>query len=178
MNPTSVQRRPLQFDCLRDSVTEIRRLNESGYTKAGNWDLGQMCQHLSKTTRIAIEGAPFNLPFFLKPIARWLLSDKIMKGQPTGLPLITVREFQPESNPDAGEAIDEYEALVNQVLDEKTKLLPQHPVFGKFEEHQWKKFFAWHAAHHLSYLIPHQTPTAQPGPTSPSTSTPTQALEA
>lgn len=157
---TSVQRRPLKFDCLRDSVAEVHRLNESGYVKAGNWDLAQMCQHLSKSARIAIEGAPFSLPSFLKPVARWLLFDTIMKGQRTRLPLITAPQFRPEASPDADQEIAEYESLVNQVMADDADLLPDHPLFGIVTPDYWHQFFTWHAAHHLSYLIPNETNAA------------------
>ena len=152
----SVERRPLTFDCLQDSVSEIHRLNESGYAKAGNWDLAQMCQHLSKSMRIAIEGAPFRLPFFLQPVARWMLYDTVMQGRRTRLPLITAPQFRPDASPNAEAEIAEYETLVNAVTADDAVLLPDHPLFGTVTPEYWHKFFAWHAAHHLSYLIPHE----------------------
>ncbi len=152
----SVVRRPLEFDCLPDSVAEVHRLNELGYAKAGNWDLAQMCQHLSKSMRIAIEGAPFRLPFFLQPVARWMLYDTVMKGQRTRLPLITAPQFRPDASPDAKSEIAEYETLVNTVMADDVVLLPDHPLFGTVTPEYWHKFFTWHAAHHLSYLIPNE----------------------
>ena len=147
-------RRSLKFDCLRETLAEVDRLNDSGYTMVGNWNLGKACQHLSKTMRMSIEGAPFSLPFFLKPVARKLLFGKIMSGAPTRLPLKTVRQFRPDVLVDTDHEISEYQRLVNQIMDDDASLLSNHPLFGKVTLAQWRTFHAWHSAHHFSFLIP------------------------
>lgn len=147
-------RRSLNFDCLRDSVTEAKRLNETSYQLAGKWDLAKQCQHLSKTLRMSIEGAPIQLPFFLQPIARWILFRSIIDGKPTRLPLKTIPQFLPDESSDAQKSIEEYEELVERVMDPNATLLRKHPIFGRVSSEQWRKFHAWHAAHHFSHLIP------------------------
>lgn len=153
------QRRPLKFDDLRESVSEVHRLNTSGYDKAGNWNLGQACQHLSKTLRMSLEGSSFSLPFFLKPIARWLLFRSVMKGVPTRLSAKAPPQVRPDDNADAEHEVTEYETWVRKVLAEEASLLPDHPVFGRVTADEWRRFHAWHAAHHLSFLLPKTSAT-------------------
>jgi len=147
-------RRSLKLECLRDSVAEVQRLHELGYAKAGNWDLSQICQHLTKTLKMSIEGAPFNLPFFLKPVARWMLFDTVMAGKPTRLPLKTVPQFLPNDSADNMQDIADYESFVNKVMDDGVDLIATHPIFGPITSSEWRSFHAWHAAHHLSFLLP------------------------
>ena len=161
-------RRELHFDCLRDSVEEIHRLSQTGYTKAGEWNLSQACQHLSKTMKMSREGSPFNLPFFLKPVARWMLFGNILAGKPTRLPLTTAPQFKPEDVPenetdgvvDKMSDLSEYERLVGVVMSDEATLIPEHPVFGKVSPDEWRKFHAWHAAHHFSFLLPRKPVSA------------------
>lgn len=153
-----VKRRPLKFENLPATVTEVRRLQEGGYDLAGNWDLAKACSHLSKTLTLSLEGSPFNLPFFMKPIARFLLFGKVMAGKQTGLPLKTDPALAPNDCKDATLEIENYEKLVQRVMDPNATLIESHPVFGKVTVEQWRTFHAWHAAHHLSYLIPKTSP--------------------
>ncbi len=147
-------RRSLRFECLRDTVDEAKRLNETPHELAGKWDLAKQCQHLSKTLRMSLEGAPLHLPFFIQPIARWILFSSIIKGIPTRLPLKTLPHFLPNESADTQESIDEYEILVEKVMDPNAPLLRKHPIFGRVTCEQWRQFHTWHAAHHFSHLIP------------------------
>ena len=155
-----IERRPLRFERLEDSLAEIHALHKSGYEMAGNWDLSKACQHLMKTLRMSIEGAPFSLPFFLQPVARFILFRTVMEGKPTRLALKTVPQFLPDSTSDVVKDMADYELFVQKVLAEDAPLLPKHPVFGRMTKPQWRKFHAWHAAHHLSFLIPKKSAEA------------------
>lgn len=153
-----VSRRPLKFDGLPDTVQEVHRLHDLGYTMAGNWDLAKACQHLSKTMRMSIEVAPFSLPFFIKPVARWILFRSVMTGKPTRLPLKTAPAFRPDDAADPATEVAEYETLVEEIMAADAPLIPDHPVFGRITKVEWRTFHAWHAAHHLSFLIPDPAP--------------------
>ena len=60
-------------------------------------------------------------------------------------------------SPDASAQIEQYESLVGKILREDAPLLSEHPVFGPISPDQWRTFHCWHAAHHLSFLIPKVT---------------------
>ncbi|MGI9474152.1 MAG: DUF1569 domain-containing protein [Rubripirellula sp.] len=150
-------RRALKFDDLPSTVTEVEHLQRVGYSMVGRWNLAKACQHLSKTLRMSIEGSPFQLPSLLQPIARRVLFQTAMRGEPTRLPLKTARQFRPDEAPDASESIAEYATLVERVVSKDAPLLDVHPVFGRISKSEWRSFHAWHAAHHMSFLIPHDS---------------------
>ncbi len=154
MSQEKRSRRLLQFESLSDTVAEAHRLRDGGYQMVGNWNLGQACSHLTKTLRMSVEGAPFSLPFFMRPIARALVLGKVMNGAPTGLPLKTVKVLQPDESIDVDAEVDQYEQLVAKIMDPSASLIEKHPVFGKFTVQEWRTFHAWHTAHHFSYLLP------------------------
>lgn len=154
-------RRTLKFDRLQDSLEEMRSLHESGYDMVGNWDLSKVCQHLTKTLRMSIEGAPFSLPFFLKPITRWILFRSVMEGRPTRLPLKTVRQFLPDDSGMVVKDMADYELYSNKVVADDAPLIANHPVFGRLSQEEWLRFHAWHAAHHLSFLLPRSAAQAE-----------------
>ena len=54
----SIQRRNLKFKKLADAVADAESLHRRGYDKAGQWDLSQVCGHLSEWMRYPIEGFP------------------------------------------------------------------------------------------------------------------------
>lgn len=151
-------RRPLRFDDLPATLDEIHRLSEVGYVGVGKWDLAQICQHLNKTMRMSLEGAPFGVPRLLQPLAKRILFRKVIRGEPTYLPLKTVAAFQPEEHADPGNGIQEYAELMERIMSESSSLLDVHPVFGPITKAEWQTFHAWHAAHHLSFLIPNASP--------------------
>ena len=49
------ERRTLEFERIDDVMSEVDRLLD-GYASAGNWSLGQICNHLAGTYRMSIEG--------------------------------------------------------------------------------------------------------------------------
>lgn len=154
MSQEKRSRRSLTFESLPETVAEAHRLRDGGYQMVGNWNLGQACSHLTKTLRMSVEGAPFSLPFFMRPIARALVLGKVMKGAPTNLPLKTVKAFEPDGSIDIDAEVSQYEQWVAKIMDPSAPLLEKHPVFGKFSKDKWRTFHAWHAAHHFSYLLP------------------------
>lgn len=149
-----MSRRQLKFPDLNATVAEVHRLQAGPYVQVGKWDLGMACQHLTKTLRMSVTKAPVTLPFFLRPIARKMMFGKIMRGEPTGLPLKTFPSFVPKQDNESERHVTEYEVVVNVVMEPDAALLPVHPIFGTVTKDEWRMFHAWHAAHHLSFLLP------------------------
>ena len=54
----TVARRPLKFDSLDAVVRDAENLLASGYDRAGNWDLAQVCGHLAEWLRFPMDGFP------------------------------------------------------------------------------------------------------------------------
>ena len=52
-------KRGLRLASLDDVLEQADMLMERGYTKSGEWTLGQVCQHLSYGIIFSIDGHPF-----------------------------------------------------------------------------------------------------------------------
>src|SRR5690242_14094817 len=55
-------RRELDLRSFDELVAEVQRLQRSGYTLGGQWDLSQACNHLAYAMNKSIDGYPFKLP--------------------------------------------------------------------------------------------------------------------
>ena len=51
-------RRQLDFRDLNEVVQYVEKLHVGGYEKVGNWDLAQVCGHLSDWMRFPLDGYP------------------------------------------------------------------------------------------------------------------------
>lgn len=149
-----MERRPLRFEHLDEALAEIRKLAGIGYDRAGNWSLEQNVDHLNKTMRMAIEGTSFKFPALIRPILKWLFYGKMKRGERIKTRATAPAPLQPDDDLRLESLIDEFEKLAAQIESPDTELVDLHPVFGKFSREEWQIMQRWHAAHHLSFLIP------------------------
>ena len=155
------QRRALRFDTFDEVIADVRRL-ELGYRRAGNWTLGQACDHLARFMRFSLDGFPpgFRLP---APLAwlmrRVMLSPKsLQKPMPGGM---RAPKFLLPPPPEAGvdaRAVDRAAAdrLVEQCRRVKVhggEFFPS-PLFGRLRPAVWRQVHLNHCAHHLGFLVP------------------------
>lgn len=148
-------RRPLTFDNLDLALAECHSLLESGYTKSGNWSLAQISCHLRRTIEKNREGYPWwmaSAGYPLRPILRWLLLPKLLRGEsPSGVK--TAGIFVPGEDLDDASEVERLRQCVVDFLASDEPLYP-HPGFGSMSKQQFNHFHAAHAAHHLSFLHP------------------------
>ena len=78
MTPT-VRHRKLAFATLDDVVRDAENLLAVGYDTAGNWDLAQVCSHLTEWLRFPLDGFP-KMPVFLRPVF-WLFRKTVGKAK-------------------------------------------------------------------------------------------------
>ena len=81
--------RELSFSQLEDAVLEAEHLLDSGYSRHGQWSLGQICRHCREVQEMSLHGLPRWMSLFawLRPIYRMTLLPKILRGaSPIGLP--------------------------------------------------------------------------------------------
>ena len=146
-------RRPLEFKSLDDVMPEVAKLL-TGYSKVGNWNLGQTCNHLTKGYVGSIEGFGFKAPWLLRHTLAPLILRNMFK---TGKMREQVKV--PASLLPRGDHFDdraEAEALRAAVSLYKahSSPLPDHPFFGKLTREQADLLHRIHSAHHLSFLLP------------------------
>ena len=53
-----MERRHLDFNDFDSVSVDVGNLRQRGYTKVGNWTLGQICEHLAMGMRMSIDGDP------------------------------------------------------------------------------------------------------------------------
>lgn len=148
-------RRSLKFRDLNDVILETAQLLIGGYSKSGEWSLGQICRHLRLTIECNIKGYPtwmMILGFPLRPILRRFALPKLMAGKsPSGIP--TAGMFVPEAGADDEQEVELLRHCVDSFLTSTTSL-HSHPGFGAMTKSEFAEFHAAHAAHHLGFLHP------------------------
>lgn len=150
-----MRRRTIDFRSAEEVIQDINMLRDSGYQRAGKWNLTQVCQHLTATMDGGMDGFGFRLPWVLRAtVIKWgfryaLKTRKLASGFPT------FRVLRPTHADDVDD---------NLVIDACIKSCNRAQGFtGSMEEYallnnlsvaEWQAFMWIHASHHLSFLIP------------------------
>jgi hypothetical protein len=152
------QRRQLDFKTLDDAAADAERLRRDGYDKAGNWDLAQVCSHLTEWMRFPMDGYP-KTPLVIAPMM-WLarktvgrkILDKILaKGfEPGGR---TLPETVPAPGGDEAAAVARFRQTVERFGRHNGPFHPS-PLFGQMTRDEWTRLNLAHCAHHLGFLVP------------------------
>jgi hypothetical protein len=147
------ERRELSFERLEQVMPEVDRLLDGGYDRAGQWSLGQICQHLSRTFRSTIEPEPRGAPRVIRAtLGSWLFRHMVRTGRmKSGVP--GPRGFMPDTAVEDRAGAEELRDMIPQFLER----LPQtfdHPFFGRVSRDDFLRLQCVHCAHHLSYAIP------------------------
>ena len=149
----NAKRRELTFQSLSDVMPEVDRLLEKGYTSAGTWSLGQICQHLASAIQGSVEGFDYKAPWPLRKIVAPFILRNLLKTRkmPEGIKVPKSMLPGPEHD-DRAEA----EALRAAIAyyQGHAEPLAEHPFFGKLNRTDWTNLHAIHAAHHLSFVLP------------------------
>ena len=150
----TARRMDLHFDSLRDAISEVERLHQSGWERAGTWSLGQILDHLNITLRFTFGEIPFFLPPPLRPVVKFFFWPTVVKGLPIRLKGVAPKPIQPRPEPDEREMVQTFVELVERHFDESIPFAPIHPVFGRLDREGWLLVHQWHVTHHLSFMVP------------------------
>ena len=148
--------RELHFDDLNAAVREAELLLSSGYSRNGQWSLGQICQHLILVQDPSVDGYPkwMSLFAFLRPLMRrWLLPKLLSGDSPRGIR--TASAFMPPADTDDVAEVAKFRDSVAKLLQHDGDYAP-HPAFGRMTREQILEIHCSHAAHHLRFLVPHK----------------------
>ncbi len=133
-----MQRRVVRFETLRDVLEDIERLQRDGYSRAGNWSLGQVCNHLAQAVALTENS---RVPRVVQRIGIWLFLRSAPLGRignVLGLRLPTTR---PQNVPvDDETGVERLTAAIDRVSSDEG-----NPTIA---------FHLWHCQHHLSFLVP------------------------
>jgi len=146
------KRRWLRFESLEEAGAEAQRLLESGYERAGNWDLGQVCHHLARALDLSRTGFQFAWPSRMKILGPFILPI-VLKTRwiPTGVKL--PKGAEPVSGLDQTKEVEDLVRALREFHDHPGKCAV-HPFFGEMSAQQWKRYHLVHCEHHLRFLIP------------------------
>jgi hypothetical protein len=150
-----MKRRKLDFRSGEEVIEEINRLRESGYTKTKNWNLTQICQHLSGTMKGGMDGFGFRLPRILRAtVIKWgfdyaLKKRKLISGAPT----FSFLRPKADDGEDRDSVIDE---CIDTIKRAETfdGSLEKYALLDNLKVEDWRDFMWIHAAHHLAFLVP------------------------
>ena len=145
-------RRPLSFDSLDQIMPDVDRLL-AGYTKVGNWSLGQACNHIGKGFIGAIEGVDFKAPWLLRTLVAPIFLRQIMKTGKMREGIKVPESFLPKATLDDRAEVEALRAVIN-LFKGHTGPFADHPFFGRLSRDQNDQIHRIHSAHHLSFLLP------------------------
>lgn len=149
------KRRFLKFTQMTDPLEEAHRLAGAGYEQCGNWNLGQVCHHLTAAYNASIDGYQSKTPWVLQnvigPVAKYgfLYVGRFPAGAP-GPP-----QIMPGAIDDENAAIAALAQAVERVRNHQGAF-DRHPIFGVMTPAQNRRLHLIHAAHHLGFLQPKQ----------------------
>ncbi|WP_390896912.1 DUF1569 domain-containing protein [Rubinisphaera margarita] len=144
--------RSLHFETLGAAVDDARGLLASGYTRQGNWSLGQICRHLVLVQDPSLDGYPGWMSLFapLRPVMRrWLLPKVLGPDSPRGIR--TASMFVPPDRLDDAAEVEGFSASVERLINSSGEFAP-HPAFGRMPREKILAIHTAHAAHHLRFL--------------------------
>lgn len=153
------ERRTLTFATLNDAVADAEMLLAVGYEKAGNWDLAQVCGHLSEWLRFPIDGFP-KVPLLLRPvlalvratIGRNLRAKVLANGFEPGTRTLPQTVFATGNSKDAA-AVAKLKETAERFEAHAGPIHPS-PLFGRVTKDEARALQLKHLAHHLSFLVP------------------------
>jgi len=157
---------PAPRDLTFANMTEVRRdvetLRRRGYTKAGNWNLAQVCKHLGQWISFPVTGYPKNGPVMTFII--FMLRNTL--GKRSGREILRTGKFPsrwrtlkitlPPPDTDEATSIRELEEAIVRWEQHHGEYIPS-PLFGRLTREEWLRMQLIHCAHHLSHLVPNAT---------------------
>lgn len=155
----STERRTLKFERLSDAVEEVRQLQTGGWIASGQWDLAQICLHLSEWLKYPVDGFPKApgpvralLWMMRTTMGRRMLEKTLASGSmPVGGP--TMKETVFKTGGKEQEAVERFREAVKRFEAHVGEYHPS-PLFGPLTRDEALRLQLVHCAHHLSFLTP------------------------
>jgi len=146
-------RRRIDLRSFDEVVTEVKRLQATGYEKAGQWNLAQACRHVAGAMHAQIDGIATRVSLPERLIARFFIKDAIFRSRRLRAGVAAPVEIDAPADGDQAQALTDLQAAITRLLAHDGTSHP-HPYFGKLSNEQWRDFHLIHASHHLGFLAP------------------------
>ncbi len=152
-------RRELTFRNFDEVNADVENLRARGYSKAGNWNLAQVCGHLAMWMSFPMTGYPRTGPV-MKGIL-WLLRNAM--GKRVGRKILAADKYPPRgqtlkgtippATQDEAQAVAILKDTIER-LERHTGVMHSSPLFGRLSRADVLRLQMIHCAHHLSHLVP------------------------
>ena len=147
-------RRDLHFAALDEMSADAERLAAAKNVRAlGNWTLGQALGHLAASMDIAVDGAKFRAPWFIRIFA-WTMKSRVLRKMDSGynLPAAAAKDLLPPPTISTEEGISRFRKSLARL-----KVTPNRapsPFLGHLTREESDRLQMSHAELHLSFFIP------------------------
>lgn len=151
-------RRRLQFDSYADILLDAETLAAGESFLLGNWTLGQILDHLTRSMHASIDGLAGQVPWWRQMLIRARYRQQLISGpMPAGLRLpAEVAELLSPAAVTAEEGLLELRAAIERCSLETERA--RHPLLGEMSLDEWDSFHLRHAELHLSFVVAVNTP--------------------
>jgi hypothetical protein len=146
-------RRSLRFHDYDDVLADAGALLTKGYERAGNWGLGQVCNHLAATMELSLDGFPSLMPWPIRVAARTFAFSKVLRHEPFRRTAAAPAYLLPPESDDDRAGVERLRAAVARLKGHVGEMRPS-PVFGQLSPEEWREVHLWHCEHHFSFLRP------------------------
>ncbi|TWT97022.1 hypothetical protein Pla108_27990 [Botrimarina colliarenosi] len=147
--------RRLKLESLDQVIDEVTRLRDHPYSRGGQWNLSQLCEHLTGTMRIGLDGSVKPFPWLLRAtlgnLMFWLFASRVVRGV-NGMKTLPQLEPAP-SEADDPEAIERCLSTLREARDRREPL-PPYPFTTSITNDRWRQMMVVHSQHHLEFLKP------------------------
>ena len=160
-----MDRRSLDLRDFDAVARDVDSLLAKGYRRAGNWDLAQICDHLSMTMEGSINGFSIQVPWLVRKLVAPIFYRRIVMTRRLPAGRKGPASLMPKPGGDPGEAVRRFKEWLGRVGVHKGDF-ELHPFFGYLTPEEWRDLHLMHTSHHLSFLIPSEaapTAAARPG---------------
>jgi hypothetical protein len=145
--------RTLNFASFDEVIAEVNRLHSIGYTKAGQWDLAQVCDHLGYFMEAGLEGAKFKVPWLIKKLFGKMVLNRMLRDKAMPRGKFTPHKPLPPSGQDEAAAIARFLRTLQRFASHPGEYV-ESPFFGHVPPEQCRELQLIHCRHHLGFLIP------------------------
>jgi hypothetical protein len=146
------ERRSLKFSSLAEVMPDVDCLLQ-GHRTGGNWSLGQVCNHLSDSLILSVEGFGVKAPWLIRKTLGPIVKRQLFKTGQMREGIKIPEKFLPKPGLDARAEAEALRAAL-QRYSAHTGPMADHPMFGPLSRDEWTRLHCIHCAHHLSFVHP------------------------
>ena len=142
----------LRFDTVDAMLADADRLR-AGYERAGQWDLGMVLDHLTKSMLAPLAPGQRDVPWPVSAIGRVLVRGLVRRGRYPRVKFPVLPALRPTPGIDVDAARAAFGAAAERVRDLPGETVACPPI-GTLATSDFRGLHLVHGAHHLSFLRP------------------------